>query len=467
MTLGLSTAASIHVILYKRDTRAAIGWIGLIWLSPILGTIVYVFLGINRIHRRARYIRRAEGTFVSHAVGPYLPEILEPILSLEGSRLDALVQLGDHVTGWPLQAGNSIAILDGGKYAYPAMLKAIDEATQSIGLSTYIFDNDRTGQLFVGALERAVSRGVAVRVLIDGVGAQHSWRSVVGSLKRAGVPTAEFLPTLVPLWLPYFNLRNHRKILVVDGKIGFTGGMNILEEYHESIHNKNPGRDVHFRIEGPVVSQIQQVFADDWTFCTHEILEGESWFPAIPPNGRTLARGVVDGPDDDRDNLVNILLGGLACSKHTVEIATPYFLPDSRLVSALEVAALRGVQVDILLPAQNNHRLVQWASASPIGPLLEAGCRVWTSPPPFDHTKLAIVDQRWTFIGSTNLDPRSLRLNFEFNLECYGPDLAQQLHQLFQRRLEPASPMTLEALNSRSLPIRLRDGAARLLSPYL
>ncbi|AGA28179.1 phospholipase D-like domain-containing protein [Singulisphaera acidiphila] len=463
----VSVFASVHVILFKRDTRSAIGWIGLIWLSPILGTVVYVLLGINRIKRRAQYMRRGSGQLVAHAVGPYLPDILDPIPVLEGSPLDSLVQLGDRVTQWPLLAGNAFAILDGGDQAYPAMLRAIDGATRSVGLCTYIFDNDRTGQLFVDALARAVARGVEVRVLIDGVGAQHSWRSVVRALRMVKVPAVEFHPTLVPVWMPYFNLRNHRKLLVVDGTIGFTGGMNILEEYHWAMRPHAPKRDLHFQVRGPAVAYLQQVFADDWAFCTREILEGDRWFLPIEEAGDVLARGVIDGPDDDRDNLLNVILGGLACAKSAVAIATPYFLPDARLVSALEVAALRGVQVDILLPSANNHKLVQWAATAQLGPLVEVGCRVWSAPPPFDHTKLMIVDRSWAFIGSANLDPRSLRLNFEFNLECYGTEFATCLHQVFQDRLRDAVPVTSEALNARSLPVKLRDGAARLLSPYL
>jgi cardiolipin synthase len=465
--IAVSVAASVHVIFFKRDTKSAIGWIGLIWLSPLLGTLVYVLLGINRITRRVRYLRRSQNQLVTHTVGPYLPEILDPVLALDGSRFDSLVQLGDRVTQWPLLAGHEVDILDGGDRAYPAMLRAIDEATRSISLCTYIFDNDRVGQLFVDALERAVSRGVEVRVLIDGIGAQHSWRSVVGSLRRAQVPTAEFLPTLVPVWLPYLNLRNHRKILVVDGTIGFTGGMNLLEEYCWKMQPRHPKHDLHFRVRGPAVSYLQRVFADDWAFCKGEILEGEGWFPPIEVVGEVLARGVVDGPDDDRDNLLNVILGALACAKSSVAIMTPYFLPDARLLSALEVAALRGVQVDLLIPSENNHKLVQWASMTPVGQVVEGGGRVWISPPPFDHTKLMVVDQCWTFLGSANLDPRSLRLNFEFNLECYGRELASRLCELFQDRLRTAVPVTSDFLNRRSLPAKLRDGTVRLLSPYL
>ena len=363
LDIVVSVMASVHVILFKRDTKSAIGWIGLIWLSPILGTVVYVFLGINRINRRAQYMRRGSGYLVTHAVGPHLPDILDPIPSLEGSPLDSLVQLGDRVTQWPLLAGNEFEILDGGDQAYPAMLRAIDESTRSVALCTYIFDNDRTGRLFVDALARAVARGVEVRVLVDGVGTQHSWRSVARSLRKEHVPTVEFLPTLVPVWLPYFNLRNHRKILVVDGTIGFTGGMNILEEYH--LGNASPRPEAGPALPGPgpgrrpLAAGLRRRLGLLHRGRSSKAIAGSS---PIEEAGEVLARGVIDGPDDDRDNLLNVILGGLACAKSIGgDRRPPTSCPTARLISALEVAALRGVQVDILLPEREQPQ------AGPVG----------------------------------------------------------------------------------------------------
>jgi cardiolipin synthase len=381
--------------------------------------------------------------------------------------LASLEKLIDVLTKRPLLHGNRITELVGGQQAYPQMLDAIDQAQRSLTLSTYIFDNDRVGALFADALERAVRRKVQVRVVIDGIGARYSFPSIVGPLQKAGVPVARFLPTLVPGRFAYSNLRNHRKILVADGRVGFTGGLNIREGHDARLKPAHPIEDHHFRVEGPVVAQMQEVFAEDWAFCTDELLQGEIWFPELEHVGHTLARGIATGPDGDSDKLRLTLEGALASAESSVCIITPYFLPELPLIAALNVAALRGVEVDIILPEANNLTLVKWASTALLWQVLERGCRVWLSPPPFDHTKLMLVDRAWTLLGSSNWDPRSLRLNFEFDIECYDAKLAECLYQLMTRKRERAHRVTLADVDGRSIPMRLRDGVARLLTPYL
>jgi cardiolipin synthase len=302
---------------------------------------------------------------------------------------------------------------------------------------------------------------------VDDVGARYTWPPILRPLRLAGIPVARFLPTVVPWYFPYANLREHRKALVVDGRVGFTGGMNLREAHSLAYSPCDPVQDLHFRVEGPAVAHLQEVFADDWAFCAGEALGGERWFPPIRPNGPVLARGISSGPDDDFEKLRMIYLGALACARSSVRIVTPYFLPDNGLIASLNVAALRGVEVDILLPRENNLRLVQWASAALLWQVLEHGCRVWYTPPPFDHTKLVLVDGAWALLGSANWDPRSLRLNFEFDVECYDRALAASLEELVQSKLKQARPVTLEDVDGRPLAVKLRDGVARLFSPYL
>jgi cardiolipin synthase len=462
-TLAIDLAAMAHVVLHKRDTRAAIGWVGIIWLVPILGVILYVTLGINRVQRKAASMRRRRREVLACD-----PEDLAHLIAVKAEHLSSLARLVGELTGRPLLEGNEIQPLINGDEAYPEMLKAIDEAKHSVALTTYIFDNDKAGKTFASALASAVKRGVEVRVLVDDVGIRYTWPTIERALRGAGVSMACFMPRkMLPFRWAYANLRNHRKILVADGTLGFTGGLNIREGHCLKTNPKHPIQDLHFRLTGPVVSQLLQVFIADWAYSTGEVLQGKPWNCPIKPMGKMLARGITTGPDGDLDKLRLALLGAIACAETSISIVSPYFLPDDSLIMALGVAALRGVQVDVVLPSENNLALVQWASTAQLWQVLERGVRVWSSPPPFEHSKLMVVDKMWTLLGSANWDTRSLRLNFEFNVECYDIELATKLHKWIAKKITVAHRMTLDEVNNRSLPIQLRDGIARLLTPYL
>jgi cardiolipin synthase len=308
---------------------------------------------------------------------------------------------------------------------------------------------------------------VEVRVLIDATGTRYSMPTILHTLRHEKVPHARFLPAFALWHLTSVNLRTHRKILVADGRVGFAGGMNIRVGHCLQCKPRSPVQDIHFRVQGPVVTQMQEVFADDWLFTTGEPLRGESWFPIPQTAGPVLARGVPDGPDEDFEKLRWTLLGALSIARHSVRVMTPYFLPDSAIVSALNLAAMRGVQVDIVLPAKCNLPFFGWASQAMWWQVLEHGCRIWLTPPPFDHSKLMLVDDCWALLGSANWDPRSLRLNFEYNLECYDLELARRLGEIFGAKQNSAHQVTLQEIDARPLPVRLRDGVARLLTPYL
>jgi cardiolipin synthase len=373
----------------------------------------------------------------------------------------------DCVVDWPLVGGNRVVPLVNGDQAYPAMLKAIDQAQTSVTLATYLFNNDVAGRSFVEALARAVARKVEVRVLVDAVGARYSFPTILGPLRKARIPVQRFMPVAAPWRMPFWNLRDHRKSLVVDGRKAFTGGMNIAKGNLIASNPRRAVQDLQFEVEGPVVAHIQEAFAEDWFFTAKEDLKGELWFPALAPAGTVHARGIPDGPDADYDKLAWTLLAALSAARSSIRIVTPYFLPDTALIAALNTAALSGVQVDIVLTGKNNLPFVQWACQAELWQVLEKGCRVWLTPPPFDHSKLMIVDGVWAFVGSANWDPRSLRLNFEFNLECYDAVLAAALDTIVESKLRPAKPLTMADMDGRALPTRLRDGVARLFSPYL
>ncbi|MHB9096648.1 MAG: phospholipase D-like domain-containing protein [Syntrophales bacterium] len=461
----LSVLATGHAVLNKRDSRAAIAWVGFVWFVPLVGAVMYFIFGVNRIRHKAALLRRNLERHRAQYAQPECPP--EALLPDHGGHLKMLARVVEGVVERPLLPGNQIDPLVNGDEAYPAMLEAIQHARHTVSFVTYIFDRDEVGMAFAHALGEAARRGVEVRVLIDAMGTRYSGPTIIHTLRREGVKFAQFLPSFALWHMMSMNMRTHRKILVADGRVGFTGGMNIRVGHCLQQRPSKPVQDIHFRVKGPVVAQLQEVFADDWLFTTGEALRGDSWFPKTECAGQVLARGVTDGPDENFEKLLWTLLGAISIARYSVRIMTPYFLPDPALVSALNLASMRGVHVDIILPSRINLPFVLCASRAMWSQVLLHGCRMWLSPPPFDHSKLMLVDGCWVLLGSANWDPRSLRLNFEFNLECYNTELAQQLEQWFETKLNGARPVTLEEVNSRSLPARLRDGIVRLLTPYL
>jgi cardiolipin synthase len=459
--------AAGHAVLNKREVRSATAWLGLILLVPLVGALLYVLLGINRI-RRAAVRARANMQLYEHATPARIAvEELQAKLDPEHAHLVGIARTVERTSRWALLPGNRVTILRDGDEAYPEMLRAISAARRSIALGTYIFDNDPTGREFVTALSAARGRGVEVRVLIDDAGARYSLPAVDRALSASGVTVARFLRVLAPWSVAFANLRNHRKLLIVDGTIGFTGGMNIRHGCVSAAPARLRTLDLHFRFDGPVVTELMDVFAEDWTFTTRETLGGEAWFPELAPAGTTVARAISDGPDRDLDCLRWALLGALGSARRSVRVVTPYFLPDEPLITALNAAALRGVEVDLVLPERGNLRLVDWAMRGELWKVLNHGCRVWLTPPPFDHSKLMTVDGAWSLVGSANWDPRSLRLNFELGVECYDRELTSKLDALIDRRIAVARRFEAADLLATPWPLRLRNATVRLLSPYL
>ena len=309
----------------------------------------------------------------------------------------------------------------------------------------------------------AYSSGVQVRVLIDGIGGGYLWPGTYVRLRRAGVPVGRFLHSYWPWRTPFLNLRNHRKVMVVDGRIAFVGGINIGKENVLAASPAHPVRDVHFRLEGPVVEQLVESFADDWLFEKGETLSDERWFPPLQPAGAYEARAIPSGPDEDLEQIEFVALHAISCARHSIRIVTPYYLPPDVLTTALSLAAMRGLYVDIVVPEHSNYRVLDWARRVAFRELLQAGCRIWLRQGPFEHSKIMAIDNTWTMIGSANWDTRSFRLNFELNVEVQGAEFAAQVDAL----VRTTRPLELAELNGDSLPLRLRNAAARLLTPYL
>lgn len=458
--VAIAVPVCAHILLTKQES-VAMSWIGLVVISPFFGAFLYWIFGINRVSRRAR---RYRGRRHAHAT-PSLATHDMPFKGLPTPQQRQLFQFARSVHEMPFLGGNHVVSLVNADNAYPNMLAAIDEAKRSIALSVYIFDCDEIGLKFIDALIAARHRGVEVRVLLDEIGSGKRTKPADRLLAAAGIATARFIPQTLK-FLPLINLRNHRKIMVVDGRIGFIGGMNICLSYaaqkDEEIH------DLHFRVSGPVIGQLNAIFEEDWKFAKGETVE----LPLLPAPPEKMddpvyARAIPDGPDDISQRTQWIILGALAIAQKSVHVLTPYFLPNEVITNALGVCAMRGVSVQVVVPSRTDIPLVDWAMEAKFQYLLEHGVRIYRSPPPFDHTKLMIVDGVWTLVGSSNWDQRSLRLNFEANLECYDGDLGRDLETHFDSIKKIAKPVAIGDLMSQPLKTRLRNNFARLFTPYL
>jgi cardiolipin synthase len=446
-----AAAAALHALLTKPDPRSVMSWIAICWLFPLGGSILYWLFGINR---------------VATAGQPHEAAVDQERRPADADAIDAafagLRRVGDALTQLPLLAGNHVEPLHNGEVAFPRMLEAIAAAHSTVYLATYIFQTDPVGMQFVEALRAAVARGVSVRVLVDGIGEWYDRPHVVPILRRAGVRTERFLP---PRLLPpnlSLNCRNHRKLLIVDGVVGFTGGMNI--------GGREAGRsmsDMHFCLQGPVVSQLTGVFAADWRFASKEELPVATPTTTEATPGQSLCRTITGGPDESVDKLLLILLSTIGAARRRILIMTPYFIPPPELVAALQEAALRGVEVSLVLPRHSNLRYIDWATLHWLPALVKRGVHVHLQEPPFSHAKMFIVDAGYAQIGSVNLDTRSLRLNFEIAIEVFDTALCTQMGDAIAAIRDRAPALTVADLEKTPVLARLRDSLCWLISPYL
>lgn len=468
LLLGAVLAAAVwsagHALLHKRDPRSALVWVSLSLTLPVLGALLYWLLGINRITRRAHHWHKSgrrlgfQDLYPSVVTQPpSLPPLFQGLHNLE-ILSDRIVRARNHTS-------NRLLPLKNGEEAYPAMLAAIDAASHSIHLCSYIFDGDRIGGVFVNSLAAAVKRGVVVRVIIDAMGERYSAVTARAALLGSGVDIRHYLPLYKG---PFINLRNHRKLLLVDGRVAFTGGMNIRSNHCvETAEPLHAASDLHFQVQGPVVNDLQRIFLEDWYFVSGQRLDDQAYFPLPDACGTALVRAIADGPDREFRKLEWIVMGALSTARQRVRIMTPYFIPDRPMVTALITAALRGVEITLVLPQQNNLPFVAWASRASYWELIKNGIQILEQPPPFAHTKLLLVDDLWSLIGSANLDTRSFRLNFELNLSVYDQQFAAVLNEHFDAIQAGSYLVSLQEMDSRPLAIKLRDGAARLFTPYL
>lgn len=461
--------AGIHALLSKRNSHSALLWLVVCLMFPGLGALLYLVFGINRIKGMAKQWQ-LKGLRNYDSTAGLFPEGIEPLgYSVNERRLyDALNTTADNMEGTGLLAGCHVRPLFSGMEAYPAMLAAIRQAKKTVYLGTYIFGTKGYGRAFIEALSDAVDRGVDVKVLIDGIGVMYSMPTAYRLLRKRGVDTKLFLPPFKNWYYTiHLNLRNHRKIMVVDGCLGFTGGINIHRDNFAPKAQSAKIQDLHFEVEGPIVGVLQDVFLKGWYFASKNERIPEVVYFDDTPKGSMLCRGIASGPHRKYPDLHYMLATAFQTAEKEIRIITPYLVLSASLGSALAAAAMRGVNVEIILPEHNNLSFVKGACEAQLPSILRARVKVYYQQTGFMHTKLILIDKVCSFVGSANLDIRSVYLNFEFGIQVMDKNLNHDLQVYFERLKALAKPITLDSMCSQPFWLKLRNGIFKLFSPYL
>jgi cardiolipin synthase len=460
--------ALVPAVLTRRSEPAStIAWILTLVFLPGLGAILFLLHGRDRMRWPAKRKRAADAVMATRLLakrGRSQPK--DPIAALDPVARPIFQICQGLGSAIELSVGNHVELFTDGRAATNAMEAAIEAAERSVLAQYYLIRNDGTGARFRDLLCEVARRGVEVRLLIDAYGCfwlPHSW---FRPLKLAGVKVVEFLPLALALQLP-MNLRTHRKILVIDGALGFTGGLNIGDEYVSGTPREPRWRDTHLSIRGPAVGSLTTIFLQDWHFMTG-VAEVEShFFPEGRRVGSATVAVVPSGPDHPIPPIHRAFFAAITGARRRVWITTPYFVPDASLLVALETAALRGVDVQMILPSRSNHRVTQKAGCSFYAELLEFGVRLYEYMPGMIHAKTMLVDDEIALVGSANMDMRSFRLNFEVHTLLHDAAVAATLEAAFIADRARSRLLEREVWSRRPWRSRLAEGAARLVSPIL
>ncbi|MFW6067579.1 MAG: cardiolipin synthase [Myxococcota bacterium] len=450
------------VLLRKKEASSTIAWILVLVFLPLVGVVLFWFLGRDRVRRPVREKASTNVMVRGHLSDLSVPvtESLEPVVDEPGGEGRGLVRLASRVGRMDVVGGNRVDILVGAPATYDAHVEAIEAARDHVHLMFYIFRQDAPGRRLRDALVAAARRGVRVRLLVDGFGSRGLGSRFLAPLLEAGGHVARFLP-LDPVRRAWtINLRNHRKLMVVDGEVGFTGGINVGEEFLG-------WRDVHLRVRGPAVHQLQTVFVEDWYFAARYNPVHPAFFPRIEPQGRSAMQLVASGPDGTVESIHRLYVAAITSARGRVLITTPYFVPDRALLVALQTTALRGVDVRLILPRQSNHRVTFHAGRSYYDELLDAGVEIHEYLPGMLHTKTMVVDGAFATIGSANLDTRSFRLSFELIAALWDREVAGELEAIFEADLRNTERVDPAQWRRRGVVPRVKEGFGRLWTPLL
>ncbi len=454
------------IVLRKEKPATCLAWLAVVFFEPLVGLGLYLLIGENRLGRR-RLARRQRRRLQLQGSDYRQVEAEHVVAPGETDDFSVLVRLAEHVGGLPVVGGNSIALMSKTEEVIERLIAEIDAARLHVHLLFYIFQDDEVGRRVAAALVRAAGRGVTCRVLADAVGSRKLFRRLAPYLRQHGVRIHPVLPA--NLWrLPFarLDLRNHRKLAVIDGTVALTGSQNIVEP---SYGHKRAGvwHDVMARVTGPVVRQLQGIFLEDWFYESGELLDDPALFPPSPADGRIAVQVVPTGPDQPTDLFQDLIVRAIFLARRRVVITSPYFVPNEAMLLAMRLAALRGVQVDLVIPERSDHRMVNAAGSFYCEYLMRYGVRVFLFLEGMLHSKTLTIDDELAMFGSANYDIRSFSLNFELNLFVHAEEAVRQVHDLQQHYLTQSRQAIVGEWPSHTFVSRLKMNLAKLFSPLL
>ncbi len=448
-----------------RRPDSAMAWLLVISFLPFLGLLLYSLLGSYRLPQR-RVLRHSRLQQEFNQIRQRLehhPQFASPQLD---DGINSTVRLAERLGDYRTLGGNSLQLMTDTQDVIDTLVAEIDAAQHHVHLLYYIFANDETGQRVADALARAVTRGVKCRALIDAVGSRPFFKTLAPRMRAQGIVVQAALPvSLFRRKAARIDLRNHRKLAIIDGAVAFTGSQNIVNANYG--HKDLAWRDMSTRLRGPIVLHLQSVFVVDWYFETDEVLTSDEYFPAPELAGEMPMQVLPSGPSYPTENYQRVVTFALHQSKRRVIITSPYFIPDEPLLQAVQVAALRGVDVEIILPRRCDQKLVGAAGKAYYEDILRTGAKLFLYEKGLLHAKTVCVDDEVAVIGSSNFDIRSFVLNFELSLLCYGPEATAMLREKQLGYLADSTELTWGEWKTRPAPVRLLQNVARLFSPLL
>jgi cardiolipin synthase len=457
------------VLVRRKEPSSTIAWILTLVLLPPIGVTLFLLFGRDRVRLPAKRKREIDAIVRAQVAAlrdePAADRTSHLMLASPFER--SLFRVAQGLSHLHATSGNRADVLVEGDATYEAIGVAIDGARHHVHAQYYLIRNDATGSWFRDRLVAAAKRGVTVRLLMDGFGCFALGRGWRRPLREAGVLVADFLPMRTVLLQPV-NLRNHRKIVIVDGNVAFTGGFNIGDEYRGQMPGVGTWRDVHLRIEGPAAAELQRVFFQDWAFATRETISPEDYFPREPDAcGSATIAIVPSGPDTRTEAIHRLFFGAIVGAQREILVTTPYFVPTESIMVAMELAALRGVDVKLILPGRSNHSVTFHAGRSFYAQLLDAGVDILEYQPGIVHAKTLVADSQVALVGSANMDMRSFRLNFEVHALVHDETTAAKLHDSFEDNAAKSRGVPKSEWDARRWTLRVKEGASRLVSPLL